>query len=242
MVLSESEAENNGGLNASEAANMCSDRAYPIHLACANEHCPNSVVELLARSNPYALGHLCILKDYGLYSDCDDEHVGGVPLHYYFSRTSNMELDTVKVLIEAYPNSLTTSGEEVPCFPAHVLIDNPEVGTFCDIVQHLIELHPSSLQCTDTYDQVPLHVACYSKHMTANIVQLLVDGWPESTCQKDCNGSSPIHNLCENQELNETVKLDILRILVDACPDSLKARNQSYLLPIHFTNTMSCLL
>ena len=40
------------------AKKKCLDRAYPINVAASNEQCPNSVVELLAKSNPTALKHI----------------------------------------------------------------------------------------------------------------------------------------------------------------------------------------
>jgi len=232
-----------------DSGKFCSDRAYPIHLACANEHCPNSIIELLARSNPSALGHGCILEnygiciycDYGICTDCaDEDHVEGVPLHYYFSRPSNMELDTVKILIEAHPDSLIDGRE---CYPSHVLVANGSVGTKrCDIIEYLARFHPSCLQCTDFYDQIPLHVACYQSHMTAHVIRLLVEGWPDSTRQFDCYEKLPIHHLCERQGLDDVeVRLNILKILVDADPGILGEWNGGHSrLPIHIASKYQC--
>jgi len=203
--------------------------AYPIHVACANRHCPGSIVRLLAENNPTALGHMSVLK----YNEIvfDGECIEALPLHYYLRRKSNVDLDTVKILIGLHP-----AGE---CFPIHLLMEDLEEvcdcnTTYWDIIQHMINANPSNLKCTSGSDQVLLHLACYSAHMTATIIQSLINGWPESTRQRDCEEYLPIHHLCQNQKLNETAKLEIVKILVDADPDSLNDRsNDSGLLPIH---------
>ena len=81
-----------------------------------------------------------------------------------------------------------------------------------------------------------LHAICHSPHVTPGIVQLLVDGWPESTRQEDNEKYLPIHKLCVNEGLDDAVKLDVLKILIGVYPDSLKAGDAYHRLPIHFAS------
>jgi len=213
-----------------------SDRTFPIHLAASNVHCPNSVVELLAKSNPSAIRHLSKLT-----VGHNKEGIGSLestPLHCYLSRASNLQLDTVQILVELCPESLklSLSGSEQPYFPIHAIIDNPEVGSYCGVVQYLVDTDPTILQCRDEDRQTPLHMVCRRSTTTASLAQILVDGCQDTARESDCNGSLPIHQLCENEVLEQGVKLDILRILINVYvyPESLHtSRNISQILPIH---------
>ena len=208
------------------------DRSYPVHLAALNVHCPNTVVELLAKSYPSALSHLCYL-DAELFDDYDN-YIEGTPVHYYLFRTSNLQLDTVKILVELCPVALKFTGAEESYFPIHSIIDNPNVGSHHDILQCLISTDPTILQCKDEFEQTPLHLICYSRHITVELVQVLVDGYQDATKESDYHGSLPIHQLCENPDAEETEKQKILRILIDVYPESLHTtRNISQVLPIH---------
>ena len=131
--------------------------AYPLHLACYNKNCPRSVIALLMKKNTYALGHLCIVHDGVPSSGFDD--VQGVPLHYYLARESNIDIDVVRMLVEAYPDALTTA-DDTGFTPLHILLCNPNIADMCDILQFLIEAEPSSLRMTCGFDEAPLHLAC----------------------------------------------------------------------------------
>lgn len=108
-----------------------SDRTFPIHLAASNVHCPNSVVELLAKNNPSSLGHLSKLA-VG-HNKEDAVSLESTPLHCYLSRTSNLQLDTVKILVDL-SESLKLSGMEELYYPIDAIIDNPKVGSHHDIL------------------------------------------------------------------------------------------------------------
>ena len=208
------------------------DTSYPVHLAALNIHCPNTVVELLAKSYPSALSHLCYL-DAELFDDYDN-YIAGTPIHYYFARTSNLQLDTVKTLVELCPDALMLTGAEESYFPIHSIIDNPTIGSHHDIIQYLVSVDPTILQCENEFEQLPLHLICYSRHVTVELVQVVLDGYADATKEPDYHSSLPIHNLCGNVEMKEKEKLDILRILIDIYPESLHtSRNISQVLPIH---------
>jgi len=169
-------------------------RSHPLHLACRNASCSMSIIQLLAKKNPSALRHssseFCVtgpliyeaLMLVHRHNDVGVEVVG-LPLHCYLGRRSNMDIDTVKILLDAYPEALTTAGETGS--PLHVLLANPSIADCCDIFQFLVEAAPSSLQMTDRHDRVPLHVACFNGNMNLKIVQILIHAWPEATRSRD---------------------------------------------------------
>lgn len=209
--------------------------AYPLHLACYNENCPSSVIELLVKKNPEALSHLCIVE-VGVRGEGDDgeEYVEGLPLHYYLSRESNRDFATVKLLVDAYRGALTTAGDESRFAPLHTLVCNPNEEDLYETAAFLVKTEPSSLRLTDRNDQVPLHIACTNKSMTPGIVALLLEQWPQSFAQQDNCGGIPLHTLCyTNDGLDESVSMEILKLLIAAAPSSVRHADSDGDLPIH---------
>ena len=67
-----------------------------------------------------AISKFALVKS-GLECGCD-HFIEGLPIHYYLSRTSNLDIDTVKMLVQVYPDSLMSSDDEMECYPIHILL------------------------------------------------------------------------------------------------------------------------
>ena len=93
-----------------------SSYAYAIHCACCN-NCPKSVIELLLKKYPLAIEHLS--DGFNIVFN-HIEYVTGLPLHCYIAYNPNIDMDVVKLLVEAYPQSLMVAGETKPLYPIHV--------------------------------------------------------------------------------------------------------------------------
>jgi len=110
--------------------------AYPLHYACWNEHCPDSVIKLLLEQYAAAINQLSIVETGVLAGN-----VKGLPLHYYMARTSNIDIDIVKLLVEAYPQSLMIADETWPCYPIHVAAQNDSnPDDMLGIIEYLLAL------------------------------------------------------------------------------------------------------
>mmetsp|Transcript_6496 Transcript_6496/g.11444 ORF Transcript_6496/g.11444 Transcript_6496/m.11444 type:complete len:113 (+) Transcript_6496:1411-1749(+) len=98
--------------------------AYPLHFTCLNRDCPSLVIELLIEKYRPALSQICKIEgDIDRYDQIDEGvpvgdyeyivyacEVEGLPLHYSLSGTSgSMDLNTVKILVEAYHDALTSA-------------------------------------------------------------------------------------------------------------------------------------
>jgi len=201
--------------------------AYPLHLACLNESCPNEVVQLLiTKSAEYSdqFKHLLEMAivdfDWG-HMDYYHQY-GGTPLHYYLSRRSNVDLGIVKQLVND-PDILTPC-DEMKCSPIHVALFNVNVNEMYDVIEYLVKLNPSCLQARDEFGQTPLHMACMSTNITAKIVELLLKICPESVHQQTSyNSGLPLHTLCE-RKFNDEVAIDILKLLLETHPESISAQ------------------
>jgi len=203
--------------------------AYPLHLACFNDECPNEVIQLLLKrlgdSAAIHLTHICSMyEDWG-GTDAGCDEYGGTPLHYYLSRT-NVDLDIVKQLV-ASPEALLLTDDDTKCTPIHILMHNSSIGDMYDVVKYLVETNPSSLQMKDEYNHVPLHAACSNMFITVETIQLLLRACPDSVRQRDDSGRLPMHSLCYcgmngRGKMNDVLAEDILKHLLDAHPDSAR--------------------
>jgi len=114
------------------------------------------------------------------------------------------------------------------------LLRNPDIDDKYDEIKSLIEPDSSELQIRIYNNRnLPIHVAVYNPHVTLRVVQLLMNGWPESISQPNRYGVLPLHYLCGNKELDETVSVDILKILIEVSPESVQREASGGELPIH---------
>jgi len=215
------------------------ESAYPLHLACYNEDCPNEVIDLLLRKIPdHQLTQICrVHEDWGGY--CDDN--GGTPLHYYLSRT-NVDLDIVKRLM-ANTDALLLADETTKCTPVHILLHNTSIGGMFDVLQYLVELNPTSLRKKDKYGEFPLHCVCRNQRITVETIKLLLNVGVDVVYERNEYGEMPLHGFCSGsydsseKKLDDEVAIDILKLLLAAHPDWTSIQtdevNEDGSLPLH---------
>jgi ankyrin repeat protein len=140
---------------------------------------------------------------------------------------------TAKYLHQLYPESIDVAAND-GYHPIHYAIfglkNRSNLKEGIEVVRFLLGCNPAALSSTG---QTPLHIACLSEHTTLNVVQLLIDAFPDSVRHEDNGGSMPLHCLCANNNLDEEVRMDILKLLVERCPESVRHTNRCDRLPIH---------
>ena len=234
-------------------ASLYDDGILPIHVACFNPHCPSAVVTMLAKDYPKALEEMCLVSD----GDADgitchtyqgQQYFEGLPLSYYLARTSNVDIDAVKMLVQTFPQALLKAeayDNEVGCatalkyYPIHAIAGNPQIRDLKDILDYLLECEPSSIRMQDDYKRTPLNIACSNKNVNLEVVQLLLNSWPEGAKQADDFDDDgeclPIHNLCKNYHLDDTTSIGTLQLLLEAdLSSSKKTCTGDQCLPIHY--------
>ena len=203
---------------------------YPLHCACSNEDCPTSVIEYLTSELPASIEHLCVIRG-GIYDTFTELYVKGLPLHYYLSRDKNVDFDTVKMLVEAYPQSLLTFDEEWPCYPIHLVMSNRHYINL-EIIEYLLELEPSTIRFVDGNNCTLLNHACYNEHLTLEIYQLIFNKCPPAIWVRDEGGSLPIHALSITKTTDEAASIEILRSMLDINPTFAREIDSSMYRPI----------
>ena len=206
--------------------------SYALHCACYNQCCPSAVIKLLLEEFRSAAKWLSLVEDGINTYYC----VKGLPFHYYLSRNKNVDFDIMKLLVEAYPQSLMVTGEEVACYPIHAFLLNSEsTNNMHTIVERLLELDPASLRVLDGDGRTPLDLACRNRMVSYEAVKLLFNSWTDSIRMRDLEEDLlPIHQLCCNHALDDAPALEILRFMIDADQTVTRDRNEQGYLPIHY--------
>ena len=102
------------------------------------------------------------------------------------------------------------------------------------IIQCLLEYFPGAAASADRRERSPLHFACINPNVTLNIIKLIIDAAPASVRGEDYSGDMPLHYLCDNEKVNEATALEILKLLIERCPEAVRhANNDRGRLPIH---------
>lgn len=224
-------------VNRSFFSSESNTRLTAIHMACTNNDCPTSVIELLIKKDPSAPEHWAVLGDFGIMRSGTVVDVQGLPLHFYLSRKAScIDVEAVKKLVNAFPEALTTllpaSNNEFTTLS--VLLYHREIDDLVNVFRILVELNPSAVQLRDSAGFTPLHTALCSNKINSifEIIQLLLEVWPDGV---DGNGFLPIHTLCinYNEKKDGGVLLDIARTLLNTHPDSLRQNNHGGYTPLH---------
>jgi len=203
---------------------------YPLHLACYNSNCPNPVIKLLVEKAqhscrdedfPPPLQHLSLILEgpnvKGVpCGDYDGSDVQGLPLHYYLSREENIDINVVKLLISAYPQSLNICDEESTLTPLHVLFYNENINNLYDIVEYLVDYDNRNLMNKGGKGYTPLHLACENTNITPEIVTKLLTACPPSIgMEEDWLQRTPIGTLCDNKDIDDSLAIEILKVLIE---------------------------
>eukprot|EP00956_Cyclotella_meneghiniana_P030443 scaffold76682_cov82-Cyclotella_meneghiniana.AAC.3 len=200
----------------------------PLHTACLNKIISKEIIQYLINKWPQALKEE---NGYGW-------GFRGLPLHNYvdgITGRQNIDIEIVKDMVEKYPDALLLIGENIPSTPLHILLEHKNVGAMFDIVEYLVESEPMSLRRKDVrLEQLPLHNACKNRNITKEIIQYLVNKWPEALQERNDTGCNPLLLLCENSKENSKIGVEILQVILDEYPDGALQSCSYGLLPIHY--------
>jgi len=217
--------------------------AYPLHLACLNQHCSTAIIELLMEKYPAAIKHFTWAGDTDVLAcgggdDGMPDEVEGVPLHYYVMRETNIRIETMKMLIDAYPQALLATDSELRYTPVHAILGKHDeyINNRQHALKFLLEEEPLQIQVrTSAAEKTPLHIACSSRYITLEMLQFIYNLWPEAgrIPTWDDFESFPIHELCINEHLDAETSLDILNFMLGEDPSLVRLRGNMCDFPIH---------
>ena len=146
-----------------------------------------------------------------------------------FCRSESLSKDGLKDIIESYG-----------CTPNHPGIDNYDFFHLAcknkkvkeAILRYLLDYFPDAGSAIHE-DETPLHVICRNQNATLGMVQLLIDASPDSLRHQDFADMTPLYYFCYNRKFGDEVGLEILKLLLEKCPESVRLVARFGNLPIH---------
>ena len=183
------------------------------------------IVELLVKAYPEALTY-------------SHERSRGNPLNI-LCKGYDVSVKLAKLLIDEDRDCLKILEGRKYKSPIWSLLQNSLLDKFPDdVFRFLLKCNPSSLE-VEEYDQdrktsdkelieilrseTPLNIACTNPNMSAETIGLIIDRHPDMVqTEYREDGCLPIHTLCKNKKMGDQSAMAILRLLVNAHPESVK--------------------
>ncbi len=175
---------------------------------------------------------------------------GNLPLHRACETNT---VETVECLLELYPESINMGdGYNAPIQQAisGLPFRRSNLAAGIEVMHFLLERNPDAL--TDAGSVSPLHIAIAcrlwfdsylirinkSKNKVVDAVRHLIDAFPDSLRREDNEGLMPLHFFSLNDDMDEEVALEVLKIFLERCPESVRhttrrGPSHNLSLPIH---------
>ena len=158
----------------------------PLHLAC-DEGAPLNVIQFLVEQWPESL-------------QCKAQEASRTPLHlacFNFARnskvSSSFEEGAIQYLVRADPEAAKEE-DSFGRLPVELIFGGTR-DNYLELVQCLVEAHPSSVQRTNDDGETLLHIACATK-APVEVVEYLLNQWPQASEVANNKGELPLHLAC----------------------------------------------
>ena len=160
-----------------------------------------------------------------------------------FCRSHALSLDGLRAIFEGHEVRPNPDNPNISYEFFHEACLNKKITE--GILRYLLEYFPNAVRYTDGYVNdgeegrvggcTPLHSICFNKNVTLSKVQLLIDAFPESLRHENSCGCMPLHVLSDNKHLDKEGGLEILKLFLERCPESVRhaAQDIGGILPIH---------
>ena len=225
----------------------------PLHILCRNKNATLEITHRLIDEFPDALRQQDYNDELPLHDLCQnvnlDDTVALVILNLFVAkcpesvRHANYDGDLpihlacswgekspefCRILIEAYPESVRSANDR-GLLPFHW-------ACFCGTVataEYLYKIYPAAINMADERGFYPINYAVdgidNDPETAIGMVRLLLDCYGSSLCQV----SSIVSMLSCKKNLDDAAALEILKLLVEKCPESVRHADSDGDLPIH---------
>ncbi|EJK61956.1 hypothetical protein THAOC_17462, partial [Thalassiosira oceanica] len=221
-----------------------------LHVACANEYCPDSILDFLLKSNPSALLTKCVLG-YGTHNLAPQDGApplhqyimsDGTPLHYLLRMRPVLRLSTIQMLMNCDEAVLRTMGvsyrfgdNEIAVSPLDCLVWNESIDDMIDILRYVLRIAKEQglTVVNGRTGQSALHQICKNPKATRQAVGVILEEFPDLATRSSIDDDHAVHDLCRNKRLNVSESIRILDLLVESDPDCSLCINVEGTLPLH---------
>jgi serine/threonine protein kinase/ankyrin repeat protein len=197
------------------------DLFLPLHVACAKENADVKIVTFLIKSHYNGLQERNFHRDLPIHSAC----------------ANFAPLDVIKVIADAYPESLLEMGmnEHVPLITALSTVGQQgRTSTsehhqtwISEVVTYFLSKHPKCATITDSNNELPLHWACKT-NVPLYIYSQLISIYREAIYMTGKYGKTPLHTACEKR-----ANLDVIKLLYNEFTDAIRIKDNNSDMPLH---------
>jgi hypothetical protein len=187
---------------------------------------------LLKKLHEYPIEVICACHDY----------MGNTLLHLILSQSSRREIKQTngEVVKEIKPSKTTATSRWFGLRGSNHLKTSKE-ATLLQLVQYLVQctdesndeinaMYSSMIRQKSAGGSLPLHIACrFCSEQQLDIVQYLIEGYPNAVHCPDIWGNVPLHEACDVA----VVPLEIILVLITEWPESTRACNADGNIPLH---------
>eukprot|EP00986_Skeletonema_menzelii_P013797 scaffold8421_cov83-Skeletonema_menzelii.AAC.1 len=145
----------------------------------------------------------------------------------------NVALALVKMLIEKYPEKIRRFRDGDMNTSLHLVAASRNTARSARLCRLLVHTSPELV--FNSRGLTPLHLVCENKNANRDIAQCLIEAYsPDALMKRTRGGCTPLYVLCMNGALDEGEAVEILRLLIQRCPESLQLQCRTRgRLPIH---------
>ena len=189
---------------------------------------PMEKVEELCSSNDLSLPALREIVESHTFRDLNSY---GYPFFDKVCNNENVTLEIIQYLLVCFPNAMGRSTLIMACM--NESCPNKVIELLVNRCLLLRQTHILRNSIYTSYQCTPLHYYLARKSSIAlEVVQLLINAWPEANRITNSCGYMPIHILCDNKQIDEAVSLDVLRFMHNTDRTLLREAVEGWL-PIH---------
>jgi len=148
-----------------------------------------------------------------------------LPLHY--AAFYEAPLQVVELLVACYPEARVAQDDEGDT-PLHKVFKK-ELDTTDPEVDKLL-ISPEAARIRNCFGELPLHCYFGSDPSNLQVLQMLVQAFPDSIRALDNHNNTPLHHVSERMWNDD---MQILRFILESYPGAAKIANSQGELPLH---------
>lgn len=163
---------------------------------------------------------------------------GSLPLHICAANIHSIDSAVLGLVLEAYPEGISTDNS-FGLLPIHKAMLAPVLASTApriDHIERLITLFPAGLWRGTKERQVPLHLSLKAPRPIEQLVELLLEKYPEAAAIKDSHGHLPLHKLCAKRPCEDVI--NVVSSLLEAHPPGAVEQDHTGRTPLHWA--VSC--
>jgi ankyrin repeat protein len=140
--------------------------------------------------------------------------------------------EVIRLLVETNSDTVSQAEPKTGWIPLHAAC---RYTNQLVIIQLLLDAWPDGVRAvTETEGWNPLHAACAHDQHSVDIIQFLMEAYPDAVQIKSAqvqHGNLPLHEACQVEHTDESV----IRVLLESYPESVRIRtdDECKYLPIH---------